>query len=188
MTTDATLVVGYKQGGRAAAELAIRKLVRTQGVLLLILGVVLGLVVLVPFVAMAIDVGGLDAVGILVAIALLVVPAALVAFGVRQLRRRPRLPEVAVTVTPTAVLFPQMDRPSALAPLVRAEEWPREGTNAEIIPAAGLRPARIEFARQDATKRRRRSINADALDVDARTIVDALSLDAPGVDAPSVDA
>jgi hypothetical protein len=175
MTSDATVVVRYNEAGRAALEQTLRGLVRKQGTLLLILGMLLGLLVLVPFVGAAAAAGGVDAIFVLAAIAMLVVPIALGALGVRQLRRQPRIPEVAVTITPAAVLFPAIDRPSALAPQIRAEEWAREGTSAELIPASGLQAARVEFIRQDAGKRRRRSIAAGTLDVDPRVIIDALS-------------
>jgi hypothetical protein len=74
------------------------------------------------------------------------------------------------------VLFPAIERPSALAPRIRAEEWAREGTSAEIIPASGrLQAARVEFTRQDGGTRRRRSIATGNLDVDAQVVVDALT-------------
>ena len=81
---------------------------------------------------------------------------------------------VAVTITPDAVLFPAIDRRSALSPRVRAEEWEREGTSAEIVPAAGLNAARVVFTRLDNGKRRRRTVNAGTIDVDPRVIVDVL--------------
>jgi hypothetical protein len=174
MTSDATVVVRYDEGARRTAEQTLRSLVRKQGALLLILGILLGFLVLVPVVGAATAADGVDAAFVLVAIAMLAVPIALVVLGARQRRRHPHMPEVAVTITPTAVLFPAIDRPSALAPRIRAEEWPREGTSAEIIPASGLQAARVEFTRRDGSKRRRRSIAAGALDVDARVIVDAL--------------
>jgi hypothetical protein len=174
MTSDSTVVVRYDEARRAAVERTLRRLVRKQGALLLILGILLGLLVLVPFVAAATAADGVDAPFVLVAIAMLVIPIALCALGVRQRRRQPHLPEVAVTITPVAVLFPAIDWPSALAPRIRAEEWTREGTSAEIIPASGLQAARVEFTRQDGGKQRRRSVAAGGLDVDARVIVDAL--------------
>lgn len=170
MTSDAKMVVRYDEAKRAAVEQTLRKLVRTQGTLLLILGMLFGLMVLVSLIAAVTD--GVD--GAFVLAAPLVVPIAIGALGVRQLRRQPHLPEVAVTITDAAVLFPAIDRPSALAPRIRAEEWARDGTSAEIIPASGLQAARVEFTRQDEGKRRRRSIAADNLDVDARVIVDVL--------------
>lgn len=174
MTSDPTVVVRYDEAGRTTVEQNLRRLVRKQGTLLLILGILLGLLVLVPFVGAANAADGVDAAFVLVAIAMLVIPFALGALGVRQLRRRVHLPEVAVTITPAAVLFPAVDRPSALAPRIRAEEWIREGTSAEIIPASGLQAARVEFSRHDGGKRRRRSIAARDLDVDAQVVVDAL--------------
>lgn len=171
MTSDVTVVARYDEAKRAAVEQTLRKLVRKQGVLLLILGLLFGLMVLAPFLVAAIK--GVDAP--LVLAAPLVVPLALGALGVRQLRRQLHLPEVAVTITPAAVLFPAIDRPSAFAPRIRAEEWAREATSARILPAAGLQAARVEFTRQDGGKRRRRTIAAGNLDVDARVIVDALS-------------
>jgi hypothetical protein len=172
MTSDATTIVHYDEAKRAAVEQTLRRLVRRQGILLLILAVVWGLVTLLPVVAVATDAG--DVGGALVLSTMLVVPIAIGALGVRQLRRQFHLPEVAVTITPTAVLFPAIERPSALAPRIRAEEWTREGTSAEIVRASGLNAARVEFTRQDGGKRRRRSVAADTLDVDARVIVDAL--------------
>lgn len=107
---------------------------------------------------------------------LLLVPLAIGAFGVRQLRRRPRVPEVAVAITPTAVQFPTLERASALARAVRAEEWPREGTTAEIRPASGpLQTALVVFTRHDGRKRRRRTVSGDNLDVDPRALVAALA-------------
>jgi hypothetical protein len=174
MTSDGTVVVRYGGASRAAVEQTLRTLVRKQGILLLILGMLLGLLVLVPLVAAAIAAGGVDPAFFLAVIALLLVPSALGALGVRQLRRQPHVPEVAVTITPVAVLFPALDRPSALVPRVRAEEWERDGTSAEIITASGLQVARVEFTWQDGGRRRRRSIATGHLDVDARVIVDAL--------------
>ncbi|MEV7692718.1 hypothetical protein AB0N73_05250 [Microbacterium sp. NPDC089189] len=175
MTSDLTLVVRYDESGRAAVEQTLRRLVRRQGILLVILGMLFGLLVLVPLIAAATAADGINAPLIFAAVALLLVPTALGALGVRQLRRQPHVPEVAVTITPDAVLFPALDRPSALAPRIRAEEWSREGTSAEIIPASGLQAARVEFIREDGGRRRRRSIAADNIDVDPRVIVDALT-------------
>lgn len=174
MTSEATVVARYDEAKRAAVEQTLRKLVRKQGILMLILGMLLGFIVLVPFVGVVTDGWGVTAAFVLGEIAMLVVPIAIGALGVRQLRRQLHLPEVAVTITPTAVLFPAIDRPSALAPRIRAEEWAREGTSAEIIPASGLQAARVVFTRQDGGKRRRRMVAAGNLDVDARVIVDAL--------------
>jgi hypothetical protein len=83
-------------------------------------------------------------------IALLVVPIAIGVLGVRRLRRRPHVPEVAVTITRAAVLFPAIDR----AVGVGASD-PRRGVASEGDP-------------------RRRSLAAGNLDVDGRIIVDAL--------------
>lgn len=129
---------------------------------------------LVPSISAAIAADGVDAAFVLAAITMLVMPIALGALGVRQLRRQPRLPEVAVTITPVTVLFPAVDRPSALAPQIRAEEWTREGSRAASISASGLHAVRVEFTRQDGGTRRRRSIAAGGLDVDVQVIVDAL--------------
>lgn len=109
--------------------------------MLLILGMLLGLLVLLPFGAWAATMGGVDVAFVLAVAALLVVPVALCALGIRQLRRRLHMPEIAVTITPTAVLFPTIDRPSALMPRIRAEEWTRAETTARLIPAAGLNDA-----------------------------------------------
>jgi hypothetical protein len=150
--------------------------VRKQGILLLVLGVLWGLITLLPFVGVVTDPRGFDATVLgWATIAMLLVPIAIGALGVRQLRRQFHLPEVAVTITPTAVLFPAIDRPSPLAPRIRAEEWAREGTSAEIMPASGLlKAARVVFTRHDGGKRRRRMVAAGTLDVDPRVIVDAL--------------
>jgi len=174
MTSDATIVARYDTAKRAAAQQTVRKLVRKQGILMLILAVVWGLVTLLPVVAVTTDAG--DVRGALVLSTMLAVPIAIGALGVRQLRRQFHLPEVAVTITPTAVLFPAIERPSALAPRILAEEWAREGTSAEILPAPGLLKAtRVVFTRQDGRKRRRRMVAADNIDIDARILVDALS-------------
>ena len=175
MTSNATVVVRYDEAKRAAVEQTLRKLVRKQGILLLILGMLFGLMVLSPLLIPLIKDVDVTAAFVLAEMAMLLVPIAIGALGVRQLRRQLHLPEVAVTITPSAILFPAIDRPSALAPRIRAEEWAREGTSAEIIPASGLGVARVEFTRQDEGKRRRRTIAAGNLDVDARVIVDALA-------------
>jgi hypothetical protein len=177
MISDATLVARYDPAKRAAVEQTLRKLVRKQGILMLILGIMLGLMVLLPFVAAATDYRGFDVTALgWATLAMLLLPIAIGALGVRQLRRQFHLPAVAVTITPTAVVFPANERPSALVPRIRAEEWAREGTSAEILPASGLlKAARVEFTRQDGSKRRRRSVATGTLDVDARDIVDALS-------------
>jgi hypothetical protein len=171
MTSDVTVVARYDEAKRAAVEQTLRKLVRRQGILLLILGMLFGLMTLAPFLVAAIK--GADAPFVLAVP--FVVPIAVGALGVRQLRRKLHLPELAVTITPTSVLFPAIERPSALAPRVRAEEWAREGTSAEILPASGLlKAARVVFTRHDGRKRRRRTVAADNLDVDARVLVAAL--------------
>ena len=176
MSSDTTVVARYDEAKRAAGEQTLRKLVRKQGILLLILGILFVLMVLAPFVGVVIDGSGVTAAFVLGEIVMLVVPVAIGALGVRQLRRKVHLPEVAVTITPTAVLFPAIERPSALAPRTLAEEWAREGTSAEILPASGLLKAtRVVFTRQDGRKRRRRMVAADNIDVDARILVDALS-------------
>ena len=173
--TESTLVVHYDEASKAAVERTLRKLVRKQGILLLIVGMLFGLMSLSPLLLAAIEGFDVSVALALAVIAMLVVPIAIGALGVRQLRREPRMPEFAVTITPSAVLFPAIDSPSALAPRIRAEEWTREGTSAEILPASGLQAARVMFTRQDGGKRRRRMVAADNLDVDARVIVDALT-------------
>ncbi|WP_378147020.1 hypothetical protein ACFJGV_04030 [Cnuibacter sp. UC19_7] len=173
MTAD--LVVRYDEAGRAATEQTLRTLVRKQGIALLGLGILWGLVTLLPLVAATISAGHIDAVVLLAFTALLAIPVAIGALGVRQLRRHPRLPAVAVTITSDAVRFPSIERPSGLAPRIRAEEWARAGTSAKIIPASGLLPARVEFTGQAGGKRRRRSVAADTIDVDPRLIVETLN-------------
>ena len=173
MTSTATLVARYDDAKRAAVEQTVRKLMRKQGIAMLILAVLWGLVTLLPVVGVATD--GHDVGGAFILSTMFVVPIVIGALGVRQLRRQFHLPEVAVTITPAAVLFPAIERPSPLAPRIRAEEWPREGTSAEILPASGLlRAARVVFTRQDDRKPRRRMVAADNLDVDAQVLVDAL--------------
>lgn len=176
MTSDATLVVRYDETARAAVEQTLRKLVRRQGAALVALGILWGVITLVPLIGASTAVSGSNVPFILVSTLLLSIPFAIGALGVRQLRRRPLLPTVAVTIMPWAVLFPAIDRPSALAPRIRAEEWPREGTSAVVIPASGLHASRIEFTRQDAGKRRRRSIAVGSIDVDPQTVIDALTV------------
>ena len=175
MTPHATLVVRYDDAARAAVEQTLRKLVRKQGAALVALSILWGLITLVPLIAASTAVDGNPLPFILVSILLLAIPVALGALGVRQLRRWPRLPKIAVTITPWALLFPAIVRPSALAPRIRAEEWPREGTTASLVPASGLHAARVEFTRQDAGRRRRRSIAVGSIDVDPQAIVAALA-------------
>lgn len=174
MTPDGTLVVLYDEAGRVAVEQTLRKLVRKQGAALVALSILWGLITLVPLIAASTVVDANPLPFILASILLLSIPFAIGALGVRQLRRWPRLPKIAVTITPWAVLFPAIDRPSALASRIRSEEWPREGTTASLIPASGLHAARIEFTRRDAGKQRRRSIAVGSIDVDPQVIVDAL--------------
>ncbi|WP_402841560.1 hypothetical protein [Microbacterium sp. GXS0129] len=175
MTSDEVMVVRYREPARTATEQTLQRLVRKQGVLQLILAILLALMGPGVVLATAILVGDLSARVILLIIALFVIPGALCVLAVRQLRRRVRLPELAVTITPDTVRFPAIDRASALFPRIRAEEWARAGTSATIIPASGLNSTRVEFARQDEGKRRRRMIAADNIDVDPRAIIDALS-------------
>lgn len=174
MAADVTVTARHDAAKRAAAERTLATLVRKQGILLLVLGVLWGLVTLRPVVAASIV--GQASVSLFLAIAaMLVVPLAMGALGVRQLRRRPHIPEIAVAITPTSVQFPAIERPSGLFPRVRGEEWAREGTIAEIRPASGLlRTALVVFARQDGRKRRRRTVSAENLAIDPRILVDAL--------------
>lgn len=174
MTPPATVVARYDAVKRAAVEQTLRKVVRGQGVAALALAALWGFVTLLPIVAVAAD--GQGGAALLLALTL-AVPLAIGVFGVRQLRRRPRMPEVAVAITPTTVEFPALERPSAFAPAVRAEEWPREATTAEIRPASGLlQTALVVFTRQDGRKRRRRTVSAENLDIDPRILVDALGV------------
>lgn len=117
---------------------------------------------------------GADVPLLFAAVGCLLVPVAIGAVGVRQLRRWPRLPELAVTITPAAVLFPAIDRPSGLAARIRAAEWDSEGLSAAIIPASAMNPARVEFSRHDGRKRYPLSVAAGNLDVDPLAIVEAL--------------
>lgn len=157
---------------RAAVEQTLRKMARAQGVAAIALAVVWVFVTLLP-ISVAAAAGQMPAT--LVLAAMLVVPVAIGALGVRQLRRRPRLPAIAVEITPTSVNFPALERPSALAPRVRAEQWAREGTTAEIRSGAGpLRTALVVFIRQDGRTLRRRTISAERLDIDPKILVDAL--------------
>ena len=123
----------YDDAKRAAVEQTLRKIMRKQGVSMLILAVLVALNVLAPFLGLVTDPRGFDATTLgWATIAMLVVPIAIGALRVRQLRRQLHMPEVAVTITPTSVLFPAIDRPSALAPRIRAEKWAREGTSADV--------------------------------------------------------
>ncbi len=172
MTPGKTVIARYDAGKRAAVERTLRTLVRRQGLAAIALAVLWGLVTLLPIVVVAADGQG----GAALVLALtLAVPLAIGVFGVRQLRRRPRMPDVAVAITPTIVQFPALERPSGLAPRVRAEEWPREGTTAEIRPASGLLSTTlVVFTRHDGRRLRRRTVSAENLDIDARLLVDAL--------------
>lgn len=169
MNADATIIARYDAAKRTAAQQTLRRLVRTQGVALLLLAALFSLMVLLPLGFLAADIG-LDT----ALTAALILPVAVGALGIRQLRRRVTLPEIAVMITPEAVNFPAIDRPSALAPRIRAESWPREATSAHLLPASGLNVARVEFTRHDGGKRQRRSVAANNLDIDRGVIVDAL--------------
>ncbi|KQM37728.1 hypothetical protein ASE56_15775 [Microbacterium sp. Leaf203] len=172
MSSDTSVVARYDEEKRAAVERTLRKAVRAQGIAAIALAVVWGFVTLLPIAVVAAD-GQVTAA--LVLAVTLVVPLAIGALGVRQIRRRPRMPEIAVAITPTSVQFPALERPSASAPRVRAEQWVREGTTAEIRPASGLLQAPlVVFTRQDGGKLRRRTVSAENLDIDPRILVDAL--------------
>lgn len=174
MAPGEIVVARYDAAKREAVESALRKAARGQGIAAIALAGLWGFVTLLPLVAAAIT-GQMSGALVLAVGASLLVPLAIGVFGVRQLRRRPRMPEVAVAITPTAVRFPALERPSAFAPALRAEEWPREGTFAEIRPASGLlQTALVVFTRQDGRKRRRRTVSAENLDIDPRNLVDAL--------------
>lgn len=175
MTSDAVIVVRYREPERTTTEQKLRHLMRTRAILLLVLALLIALMGPGIFIVAAISTGELSAGVILVIVALLMIPVAMCVFAVRRLRRQVRLPEVAVTITPDAVRFPAIDRLTALSPRIRAEEWAREGTSAEVVPAAGLNAARVVFTRRDNGKHRRRMIAADTIDVDPRVIVDVLS-------------
>lgn len=178
--SDAVMVVRYRESERTATEQALRRLIRTRAILQLVLALLITLIGPGIFVLAAVSTGEFS-VGIMIAIvALLMIPVAMCVFAARQLRRRVRLPEVAVTITPHAVLFPAIERLSVLSPRIRAEEWAREGTSAEILPAAGLNAERVAFTRWDNGKRRRRAIAAGTIDVDPRVIVDVLRGRTPG--------
>jgi len=172
MNSDTSVTARYDAAKRATVEQKLRKLVCAQGLALIALAMLWGLVTLLPILTAATD-GRVMAT--LVLAVTLVVPLAIGALGVRQLKRRPRMPEVAVAITPTSVQFPALERPSTFAPRVRAERWAREGTTAEIRPATGLlQTAVVVFTRQDGRKLRRRTVSAENLDLDPRVLVDAL--------------
>lgn len=172
MNHETSVIARYDETKRAAVEHTLRKVVRAQGIAAIALAMVWGFVTLLPIAVVAAD-GQVMAT--LVLALMLVIPMAIGALGVRQLRRRPRMPEVAVAITPTSVQFPALERPSALAPRVRAEQWVREGTSAEIRPASGLlQTALVVFTRHDGRKLRRRTVSAENLDIDPRILVDAL--------------
>ncbi len=173
MNSDATIIARYDAAKRSVAQQTLRRLVRTQGVALLLLAVLLALMVLLPVGFLAADIG-LDTALLTAMTAALILPVAIGALGIRQCRRRVTLPDIAVTITQEAVTFPAIDRPSVLAPRIRAESWPRGATSAHLLPASGLIVARVEFTRQDGGKRRRRSVAANNLDIDPGVIVDAL--------------
>lgn len=172
MNHATSVVAHYDPAKRAAAEQTLQKLVRVQGVAMIALGVLWGLITSLPLVVVAAD-GQIEAALLLAPI--LIVPLVIGALGVRQIRRRPRLPEFAAAITPTSVHFPALERPSGFAPRVRAEEWGREGTTAELRPASGvLRTAVVVFTRRDGRKLRRRTVSAENLDINPRILVDAL--------------
>lgn len=175
MTSDAGVVVRYKEDERAAVEQILRRLVRKQGRLDLALGIIWGLVVVVLFGGAALSVGEVGVSFFVAVLALLTVPVLLVVLGVRQLRRQPHMPDVAVTITPDMVVFPTIERASGLFPRVPAEEWPRNETTAEILASTSmLNTQRVQFTRFDGRKRRRRTINANTIDVAPGAIVAAL--------------
>ncbi|MDT0117641.1 hypothetical protein Q9R20_11645 [Microbacterium sp. PRF11] len=173
MSSGATIIARYDAAKRTAAQQTLRRLVRTQGVALFLLAALFSLMVLLPLGFLAADIG-LDTALLAAMTAALILPVAVGALGIRQLRRRVILPEIDVMITPEAVNFPAIDRPSALAARIRAESWPREATSAHLLPASGLSVARVEFTRHDGGRRRRRSVAANNLDIDPGVIVDAL--------------
>lgn len=167
----------YDPAKREAVEQSLRKVVRAQGVSAIALAVLWGIVTFLPIVVTA---AGGQLIATIVLAVTLVVPLSIGVLGVRQLRRRPSMPEVAVEITPTSVQFPALERPSALAPRVPAEQWAREGTTAEIRSASGLlQTGLVVFTRQDGRKLRRRTVSAENLDIDPKTLVDALGGPSP---------
>ncbi|MFK4789511.1 hypothetical protein [Microbacterium sp. ZW T5_56] len=173
--SDAVLVVRYREPDRTFAEQKLRRLMRTRSILIMVLALLIALFGPGLLLFAMVETRDFSVGGVLVTIVLFMIPVAMCVFAVRQLRRKAYLPELAVTITPDAVIFPAIDRLTALSPRLRAEEWVRDGTRAEILAPAGLSAARVVFTRQDNGKRRRRAIAAGTLDVDPRLIVDVVN-------------
>lgn len=96
--------------------------------------------------------------------------------GIQLLRRRPELPEVAVTITQDDVAFGGIPRLAPTQPRVDGVAWPRCETHAEFAEPRFLLPALIAFRRDGEPKRRVRSLPADSVDVDAATIIAAIEV------------
>ena len=96
--------------------------------------------------------------------------------GIQLLKRRPELPEVAVTITEDDVSFGGIPRLAPVQPRLDAAAWPRVETRAELTKPTSLLPALVAFRRDGEPKRRVRSLPADSVDVDAATIIAAIEV------------
>ncbi len=116
------------------------------------------------------------ATGTALAIALLAVPAVLTWSAARAWRHVPRLPEVALTITPSTIEFPAMEVPGARGIQRRAVTFRREWTTVEFLPRKALQADALAFRETSpAGKARVRKQATQHLDTPASVIIEAVT-------------
>ncbi|MFV0633866.1 hypothetical protein [Demequina sp.] len=181
-----TLVVRFTDEGKTRFSSTVPALVRTSARFTIILGVVLGAMFSLPFVmwvagrqsGMSAAVPGWQ-VALLVA-APVAIAGGLVAVGVRRYRTVPDTPDLAVTITPGAVVFPAMPLPGVRGIQREATEFPRAWTTARELAVKPGQAAVVEFVEEPPQgKRRVRRQATQFLDASAEQIVAAVNADGP---------
>lgn len=176
MAGNAALVVRYRDNERELAEYQVRRLLRKQALGLILLQVVWFVAGSTAILTGLAD----DQISTLSLLLLMVatwaIPVGLVVKGASVLRRRFRLPELAVVVTDETVAFPELPAFTVLGRRTPAEEWPRAHTTADFLPGSGPTTLpRLVFTNRGIGKRRRREVAASHLDTKTHVIIGAVN-------------
>ncbi|MBB2974822.1 hypothetical protein FHX49_000363 [Microbacterium endophyticum] len=123
------LIVRYSLEARGRYEETLAPLVRKQSVLLIVVGCLFAfMAVVVPAIALSMD-GTAEPLRVVIGLGILsLIPIVLIVLGVRRLRLRPTLPDIAFTISSDSVVFSRREKTTLLSRTRPELRWDRRAT------------------------------------------------------------
>ncbi|MBA8815856.1 hypothetical protein FHX48_000908 [Microbacterium halimionae] len=167
--------VRYLPAARTRYAETLAPLVRKQAILLIILGCLfVFMAVVVPAIAFSMG-GSAEPLRVVIGLGILsLIPIALLVAGIRQLRLRPALPEVAFTVSSESVVFSRREKTTLLSRTRPELRWDRRATTVRVDTVGPKADEVLIFTTKIGSATRTERQTTDVLDTPVAEILAAV--------------